>query len=210
MNTQDNHQILKTGTTGLAFRYRDGVIVAADKRVTAGYIVGKNIEKIHMLQKNVGMAISGSVSDAMSLVDLLRAELKLYNYDHGYLASVKSTATLLGLICHNGFRSLMFYWVQLIVAGVDQDGSQLYSIDPSGAVNKDNYMVIGSGSLFSLSKIEDGWKEGMTKEEAKALAKQALSLSISRDLYTGDGMDFYFITKEGLQKETITLKLKEV
>ena len=71
-------------------------------------------------------------------------------------------------------------------------------------------MVIGSGSLFALSKLEDSWKEGLTKEEAEKLAKQALKLAISRDLYTGDGMDFYIISKDGLEHKVVKLMDTEV
>lgn len=202
-------KMIKTGTTGLAFRYNDGILIAADMRVSAGYVVGKDIDKVHMIAPNIGMAISGLVSDAMALIDLMKSELKLFEYDNGYKPTVKVASSLLGLICHNSFRSMMPFWVQLIVGGVDDNGSHLYSIDPSGAVQEDDYMVIGSGSLFSLSIIEDNWKECMTKDDARELAKRALRISISRDLYTGDGMNLFFITKEGLEREKVKLKSVE-
>ncbi|OLS19565.1 MAG: Proteasome subunit beta precursor [Candidatus Heimdallarchaeota archaeon LC_3] len=201
---------LKTGTTGLAIKFKNGIIIAADKRVSGSYVVKKDFDKIHMLNKTIGMAISGLVSDAMSLVDVMRAELQLYEYDNGVEPSVKTAAKLLGVICHSSYRSMQFYWVQLICGGVDDLGGHLYNIDPSGAVSEDDYMVIGSGSLFALSKLEDSWKEGLNKEEAVALAKQALKLAISRDLYTGDGMDFYIITKDGLEHKVVKLMETEV
>lgn len=210
MTQLSQENFLKTGTTGLAIKFKDGIIIAADKRVSGGYVVKKDFDKIHMLNKTVGMAISGLVSDAMSLVDVMRAELQLYEYDNGVQPSVKTAAKLLGVICHSGYRSLQFYWVQLICGGVDESGGQLYSIDPSGAISENDYMAIGSGSLFALSKLEDGWKEELNKEEAEALSKQALKLAISRDLYTGDGMDFFTITKDGLEHKVVNLMETEV
>ncbi|MFW9928098.1 MAG: proteasome subunit beta [Candidatus Thorarchaeota archaeon] len=210
MDEATEQNILKTGTTGLALRFKDGVVIAADKRVSGGYVVKKDFDKIHMITKNIGMAISGLVSDAMSLVDLMRAELRLYEFENGFEANVKTTASLVGKICHQGYRSFQFYYVQLIIGGADETGGHIFTVDPSGAVSEDNYMVIGSGSLFSLSKLEDGWKDNMTKEEAVKLAKTALSLSVSRDLYTGDGMDFYVITKDKVDHTKLTLKTVEV
>lgn len=200
-------EILKTGTTCLALRFNGGVIIAADKRVSAGFRVGK-AKKIHMLTKEkddnlMGMAISGLVSDAMSLVDLMRSELKLYKFENGHPASTKVAATLLGVILHSGYRRYQPYWTQLIVAGQDSNGGSVYSVDPSGAVSKDNYVVIGSGSLFALSKIEDGWKEDLSKEDATALAIRAIKLAASRDLYTGDGIMLKVITKDGVETEDI-------
>ena len=199
--------LLKTGTTCLALRFDGGVIIAADKRVSAGYRVGK-AQKIHMLTKEkddklIGLAIAGMVSDAMSLVDLMRSELKLYKFENGYSATTKAAATLLGVILHSGYRRYQPYWTQLIIAGQDKDGGAVYSIDPSGAVSKDDYVVIGSGSLFALSKLEDGWKEGITKDEAKALAIRAIKLAASRDLYSGDGIMVNVITADGVEKEDI-------
>ena len=202
-------KLLKTGTTGLALLYDGGVIIAADKRVSAGYVVGKNAEKIHLLTDNIGMAISGLVSDAMSLVDVMRAELKLYKFDNALDPTVKVAASLLSVITHGAYRRYFPYWTSLIVGGADVTGSHLYSIDPSGAVADDNFMVIGSGSLFALSKLEDGWKEGLSKDEARTLAIQALKLAISRDLYTGDGFNIFFFSKDGSEKESVDLKLVE-
>jgi len=199
--------MLKTGTTCLALRFDGGVLIAADKRMSAGYRVGK-AKKIYMLTKDkednlMGLAISGLVSDAMSLVDLMRSELKLYKFENGLPASTKVAATLLGVICHSGYRRYQPYWTQLIVAGQDNNGGAVYSVDPSGAVTKDDYVVIGSGSLFALSKIEDGWKEGIAKEEAKKLAIRAIKLAASRDLYSGDGIMLKIITKDGVETEDI-------
>ena len=146
MTQLSQENFLKTGTTGLAIKFKDGIIIAADKRVSGGYVVKKDFDKIHMLNKTVGMAISGLVSDAMSLVDVMRAELQLYEYDNGVQPSVKTAAKLLGVICHSGYRSFQFYWVQLICGGVDESGGHLYSIDPSGAISENEYMAIGSGS----------------------------------------------------------------
>ena len=203
----DDIEMLKTGTTCLALGFDGGVIIAADKRMSAGFRVGK-AKKIHMLTKEadenlMGLAISGLVSDAMSLVDLMRSELKLYKFENGHPASTKVAATLLGVICHSGYRRYQPYWTQLIVAGFDKNngGGSVFSVDPSGAVTKDDYVVIGSGSLFALSKLEDGWKKGMNKEDAKALAIRAIKLAASRDLYTGDGALVKVITADGVETE---------
>ena len=60
------------GTTGLAMRFKDGVIIAADRRVSAGYYIASSQgKKIHKLTERIGIAISGLVSDAMALVELL-------------------------------------------------------------------------------------------------------------------------------------------
>ena len=210
MEIPKDDNLLKTGTTGLALLFKGGVVIAADKQGSAGYVADKKADKVFMISKNIGMGISGLVSDAMNLVDVMKAELKLYKFDNAIEPTVKVAASLLRVILHGAYRRFFPYWTQLIIGGSDPTGEYLFSIDPSGGMTKDNYMVIGSGSLFALSKLEDGWKEGLSKDEARTLAIQALKLAISRDLYTGYGYNLYFITKDGFEKETVNLETVEV
>lgn len=186
------------GTTGLAMTFKNGVLLAADKRVSAGYLIASpNAQKLHMLTKNIGLGIAGMVSDAMALVDIMRAELKLYRLENNYEPTVKVAASLLTTILHNGYRSYQPWWTQLLVAGVDTTGGYVYSIDPSGAAMCENYAAIGSGTTFSLAILDNKFKEDLTEETALKIAEEALRGSIGRDLATGDGIDIYVIKKEG-------------
>ncbi|MHA2103970.1 MAG: proteasome subunit beta [Candidatus Hodarchaeales archaeon] len=207
----DDEKLMKTGTTGLAFKYKDGIIMIADKQGSTMYAAGKKEEKIFMLSKTVGMVISGLVSDAQNLVEVMKAELKLYKFDNAIDPTVKVASSLLSAILHSAYRRYFPYFVgNLIVGGVDISGIHLFTVGTDGSLVTDDYLVTGSGSLFALSKLEDSWKEGMNKEEAKQLAIQALKLAISRDLYTGEGYNLFFITEDGHEKESITLKQVEV
>ncbi|MDP3733725.1 MAG: proteasome subunit beta, partial [Nanoarchaeota archaeon] len=76
MDTNMGEQ-LKTGTTTIGIMCKDGVVLAADKRATAGsMIVDKRAEKVHLLTDDFAVTIAGTVSDAQLLIKLSRAELK--------------------------------------------------------------------------------------------------------------------------------------
>ena len=201
----DELQKLKTGTTTLALKFKDGVILASDRQATTYYKAGK-VKKLFMLTKDeslVGVSISGSAGDAVSLVDLMRSELKLYKFENGHQASVKTATSLLSVIMYNGYRRYQPYFVGFIVAGVDSKGTHVYSMDMIGSITDEDYAASGSGSLFALSKLEDGWTKDMTKEDAKALAIKAIKLAANRDLYTGYGVDLMVVTKDGVEKDGI-------
>jgi proteasome beta subunit len=51
--------------------------------------------------------------------------------------------------------------------------------------------------------LEEGYKEGLSLEEAKALVTRAIKSAISRDAMSGDGIDFLVITKKGIAEEAI-------
>ncbi len=201
----DELQKLKTGTTTLALKFKDGVIIASDRQATTYFKAGK-VQKTFMLTKDeslVGVSIAGSAGDAVSLVDLMRSELKLYRFENGHQASIKTATSLLSVIMYNGYRRYQPYFVQFLVGGVDSTGNHIYSMDMIGSITDENYASTGSGSLFALSKLEDSWKKDMTKDEAKALAIRAIKLAANRDLYTGYGVDLLIITKDGSEREGI-------
>ena len=65
---------LKTGTTTVGIMCKDGVVLAADKRATAGsMIVDKHAEKVHIISDDVALTIAGGVSDAQLMIKLIRA-----------------------------------------------------------------------------------------------------------------------------------------
>lgn len=92
------------------------------------------------------------------------------------------------------------HWVQLLIVGVDADGPSVYSIDSAGGSIPDVYCATGSGSPYMYGVLEDGFREGMSRNEAVLLAARALSASGQRDAASGNGMDLAVITrKDGFQ-----------
>ena len=198
-------QKLKTGTTTLVLKFKEGFIIASDRQATTFYKAG-TVQKIFMLTKEesfVGVSIAGSAGDAVSLVNVLRSELKLYKFESGHQASVKTVTSLLSAIMYNGYRQYQPYFTQFLVGGVDHSGIHVYNLDMIGSITEEKYASTGSGSLFALSKLEDGWKEDLSREEAKKLAIRAIKLAANRDLYTGYGIDIVLITKEGVEREGV-------
>jgi proteasome beta subunit len=92
---------------------------------------------------------------------------------------------------------------QTIVGGIDDEGASLYVLDVLGSVIPDKYAVVGSGTEIAVGVLEEGYKENMTVEEARELVVRAIKSAISRDIMSGDGIDFLFITKDGTKEESI-------
>ena len=91
---------LKTGTTTVGIVCKDAVILAADKRATAGnMIVDKKAEKVHIISDDYAVTIAGSVSEAQLIIKLIRAELKLKEIRTNKRVTAKEAANLLGGLC---------------------------------------------------------------------------------------------------------------
>jgi proteasome beta subunit len=193
-------QVKKTGTTTVGLVCKDGVVLAAEKKSTYGYMVAsKETEKIYQLDDHIAMTIAGLSADGQALVRYMKAELKLFSIENQREISVKSAATLLSNILH-GSKFYPFY-VQLIIAGVDSAGPSIYDLDPvGGAEEETKFFSSGSGSPMALGVLEDSFKDGMSLEEGSKLAIRAIKAAIERDIASGGkAIDIAVITKDGIK-----------
>jgi len=183
---------LKTGTTTIGIKYKDGVILATDQRATMGHMIAhSNVQKVYQIADNLGMTIAGVVGDAQLMVRYMQSEIALYSMKKGAPMSVNAAATLVANIIRQGF------YLGLIIGGYDTTGGHIFSIDGAGGYIEDNVMSVGSGSVFALGALEAGYKLDMSKDEALDLTVTALNSALKRDSASGDGMLVFFIDKTG-------------
>ena len=192
MEAQDG--VLKTGTSTVGITFNGGVVVGADHRATMGhFIANKSVQKLFKIGDNLALTTAGLVGHAQSLSRTLAAEVSLYELRRGQNMTVKGAATFTANILAG-----RPHWVQLLIVGVDPDGSHVYSIDSAGGSIPDVYCATGSGSPYMYGVLEDGFSEGMSRNDAVRLAARALNASGQRDAASGNGMDLAVITaKDG-------------
>ena len=182
----------KTGTSTIGITYKGGVIVGADHRATMGhFIANKSVKKLFKIGDNLALTTAGLVGHAQSLARTLAAEVSLFELRRNDQMTVKGAATLTANILAG-----RPHWVQLLIVGVDEDGSTVYSIDSAGGSIPDVYCATGSGSPYMYGVLEDGYRDGMTRKDAITLAARALAASGQRDAASGNGMDLAVITRE--------------
>jgi proteasome beta subunit len=190
------------GATTVGVVFKEGVILASEKRVSYGYlIVSKTGKKVFRLTDHIGAACAGLVSDMQVLIREVEAYGNLFNLDVGRPISVRSAAKLMSSLLFN--RRLAPLITQTIVGGVDKEGPSLYSLDPLGSVLPDRYTVVGSGTEIAMGVVEEGYKDNMEMDEAKDLVTRAMKSAVSRDIMSGDGIDFLIITKDGIREESM-------
>jgi proteasome beta subunit len=197
--SQDGYMFIP-GATTVGVTFKDGVILASEKRVSYGYLVVSKTGKVFKITDVIGAACAGLVSDMQMLIREVEAYVKLFSLDSGRPISVRSTAKLMSNLLFN--RRLGPLITQTIVGGIDDEGPSIYSLDPLGSVLPDKYTVVGSGTELAMGVVEEGYRDGMSVDEAKELVVKAMRSAISRDIMSGDGMDFLIITKDGIQEES--------
>lgn len=191
---------LKTGTTTVAIVCKDCVVMAADRRATAGTLIAdKNVEKVKPATKHIVVTTAGSVSDLQLLFKYLQAELKLKQMRAGREATVREAANLLGAWVYQLIRSSGGV-AHFLVGGYDEK-PQLFDIYPDGSImEQTDYITSGSGSVFALGVLESQFKKNMTGEEGVQLIQKAINASLARDSASGNGYDVYVIDKAGNRK----------
>lgn len=198
---QDGYMFIP-GATTIGVTFKDGVILASEKRVSYGYlIVSKTGKKVFKITDHVGAACAGLVSDMQVLIREVSAYGNLFRLEVGRPISVRSAAKLMSNLLFN--RRLAPLITQTIVGGVDEEGPSLYSLDPLGSVLPDKFTVVGSGTEIAIGVVEEGYKDNMNADEAKELVVRAMKSAVSRDIMSGDGVDFLTITKDGILEESM-------
>jgi len=189
------------GATTIGLIFKDGVLLASEKRISYGYLVVSKVgKKVFKIADHIGAACAGLVSDMQVLVREVEAYGNLFQLDVGRSVSVRSAAKLMSNLLFN--RRLSPLITQTIVGGVDSEGASLYSLDPLGSVLPDKYTVVGSGTEIAMGVVEDGYEDNMNQQQAKELVIRAMKSAISRDIMSGDGIDFLIITKQGIEEES--------
>ncbi|MHA2379507.1 MAG: archaeal proteasome endopeptidase complex subunit beta [Candidatus Thorarchaeota archaeon] len=189
---------LKTGTTTIGLVAKDCTVLASDQRATMGFLIAsKTAQKIYKITNRIGATIAGSVADAQAIMDLLRAESKLFEIQRDRPMSVKALTRLLSNIMFQG-RGL--YMLQCVVGGLDDDGPQVYYNDFIGSVLSDKYVATGSGSPVALGVLEADYTDNLPKQKAIELAVRAIASAIERDAATGNSILVSVIDKDGYQE----------
>ena len=190
------------GATTVGLVCADGVILAAEKRVSLGYyVLSRAGKKVFKITDRIGAACAGMVADMQILVRRVGAYARLYELEVKRPISVRAAAKLMSNLLFEQRLSPLL--TQTIVGGIDDEGASLYVLDILGSVIPDKYAVVGSGAEIAVGVLEEAYKEDMSLEEAKSLVTRAIKSAISRDVMSGDGADFLIITKEGIREESI-------
>jgi proteasome beta subunit len=189
------------GATTIGIVCADGVILASEKRVTYGsFVMSKGGKKVFKITDQIGAACAGLVGDMQILTREVEAQANLFGMEVGRLISVRAASKLMSNILFN--RRYAPLITQTIVGGLDDEGPSLYVLDVLGSLIPDKYAVVGSGTEIAMGVLEEGYKEGISVEDAKTLVTRAIKSAISRDAMSGDGIDFLIITKAGAVEES--------
>jgi proteasome beta subunit len=158
------------------------------------FVAHKHAKKVYPIDEHVAMTIAGGVADAQSVVEILRANSRLYKYEKGLPIPIGAVARLAANIL---FQSRYFPFIlQSIIGGIDDSGPHIFALDPLGSVTEEKYVSTGSGSPVAYGVLEPGYKEGIAVKDAIPLVVKAVNSAMKRDSASGDSFDVAVISKD--------------
>ena len=142
-------------TTIVGIKTKEGVVLGPDKRASKGFFIGSKItQKMTKVDDTVAVAIAGQLSDAEYLIKVAKVERKLMELRRGFPVAVKESARLIANLVYSGMKDYHPYFVDLLVAGVDQQGGHIYAANMSGAITSEDFASSGSGSPIVYGVLE--------------------------------------------------------
>ncbi|NGO14128.1 proteasome subunit beta [Streptomyces sp. HC44] len=203
------------GTTVLALTYRDGVLIAGDRRATMGNLIAqRDLEKVHPADDYTAVAFAGTVGLAVDMVKLYQVELTHFEKIEGIPMTLNAKATrLAGMIRQNLGQAMQGLAVVPLLVGYDVkapagEAGRIFSFDVVGGLyEKPDFHAEGSGSPYARGALKKLYREGMSRREAALAALQALYDAADDDSATG-GPDISrrifpivsVITEEGFER----------
>ncbi len=191
------------GATAVGISYTNGVVLAAEKRVSFGnFVVNKNTKKTFPVTEKVGAACAGMIADMQVLVRQVTALAKIRRLETRREVPPNSIAKLMSVIMFE--RRFFPLLTQVIVGGIDQK-PQIYTLDPLGSVLPDEYAAVGTGAELALGIMDAEYKPNMTEEKARDLAIRAIKSSVQRDSSSGDGIDILMLTDNQPREQSLPI-----
>ncbi|WP_123623474.1 archaeal proteasome endopeptidase complex subunit alpha [Halorubrum sp. CSM-61] len=188
-------EAVKRGTASVGIRAEDGVVLAADKRARSSLMEPESIEKLHKADDHVGVASAGHVADARQLIDFARRQAQVNRLRYGEAIGIETlTKNITDHIQQytqvGGARP---FGVALIVGGIENGEPRLFETDPSGTPYEWQALSIGSDRSDLRDYLEEEYEEGLSVDEAVALALDTLAQSNDGEL-SPDGVGVATIT----------------
>jgi len=197
-------EAIKLGSTAIGIQTSEGVILAVEKRITSPLMEPTSIEKIVEIDTHIACAFSGLTADSKTLIDRARVESQNHWFTYDEKMQVESVAQAVSNLAiafgdsdgdEIGMMSRPF-GVAILYAGIDENGPQLFHMDPSGTYLQFDAKAIGSGSEGAQQSLQEQYHKSITLKEATKTAFTILK-QVMEEKLNETNVEAARVTKEG-------------
>ncbi|SFC36360.1 proteasome endopeptidase complex, beta component Threonine peptidase. MEROPS family T01A [Halobiforma haloterrestris] len=182
------------GGTLVALASRDGVLMAADTRVSDGTVVtGERARKLEKVHPTAAMGSADGLGSVRSIVRAVRSAADRYESERGRPMTMPALGNAAAAEIRSESDAGAF-----VLGGVDDDGPQVFHLHPDGGVFEEDHVAIGSGREVAAGVLEAETTDSLAMTEAREIVARALESGAERDTGTGFGVYVAEITAEGV------------
>jgi proteasome beta subunit len=186
----DSVSTLSHATTIVAAVCEEGVVLASDRRATAGNLISKvDVEKVFRCDEFSAMGIAGVLALGLEFVRIFQVELEHYEKMEGRPLSLVGKANRLAAMIRGNLPLAMQGLVLVpLLVGYDTDHGtgRIFSYDPAGGPSEEHrFYSIGSGSVFARGALKKLYADDMPASGAVLCCLQALYDAADDDSATG-------------------------
>jgi proteasome alpha subunit len=169
-------EAVRHGPLAVGVKAVDGVVLAGEKRSPHALADLDTLKKLLLIDDHIGCAIAGLHADARKLIDQARVQSQINRLSYDEPISIQA---LVVNICdtkqlHTQYGGARPFGVSLLVAGVDDNGPQLYTTDPSGSFWGWKAAAIGKESDVVRDLFNESYKENIKLDAALNLALKGI------------------------------------
>jgi proteasome alpha subunit len=188
-------EAVNRGSTTIGIKTPDFALISSHIKPTLP-LVDPN-EKIFTIDKHIGATGAGYIADIEQLIEEIRLQAQKHKISYESSIDIKSITKHLSTYLHNyTIYAVRPQAASIIIAGVDENGIQLYQVDPSGTFLKGSGFAIGYSSDIALDVIQKGYDKNMTVKQALELTDNAIEKVIGEKPVVQSGI----VTSEGFSK----------
>lgn len=188
-------EAVNRGSTTIGIKTPDFALISSHIKPTLP-LVDPN-EKIFTIDKHIGATGAGYIADIEQLIEEIRLQAQKHRLSYESSIDIKSITKHLSTYLHNyTIYAVRPQAASIIIAGVDENGIQLYQVDPSGTYLKGSGFAIGYSSDIALDVIQKGYDKNMTINQALELTNSAIEKVIGEKPVVQSGI----VTPEGFSK----------
>jgi len=195
-------EAIKLGSTAIGIQSSEGLVLAVEKRVSSPLMEAQTTEKISEIDTHIGCAVSGLMADSRTLVDRARVEAQnhwfLYNEKmsvESVTQAVSNLAIQFGDSDNEGNAMSRPFGVAILFAGIDDNGPQLYHMDPSGTYVQCDAKAIGAGCEGAQQALQEGYHKAIDLKEALKVLLNILK-QVMEDKLNSTNVELATITKD--------------
>eukprot|EP00158_Paraphelidium_tribonemae_P000880 Partr_v1_DN23591_c0_g2_i1_m14444 putative The proteasome is a multicatalytic proteinase complex which is characterized by its ability to cleave peptides with Arg, Phe, Tyr, Leu, and Glu adjacent to the leaving group at neutral or slightly basic pH. The proteasome has an ATP-dependent proteolytic activity (By similarity) len=203
------------GGTTLAIAGKDYCLIAGDTRQSQGYEINSRYQPhVFAMTDRAVFSGSGMYADIVEMRKQISAKMELYRHAHKQDMSVAAMAQMCQCMLYG--KRFFPYYVFTILGGLDENGvGAVYSFDPVGSYERESCRAGGSAASLiqpfldnqiKKKNLPKGTSLDVPLEEAVKIAKDAFTSATERDIHTGDFLELFIVTKDGVKVEKYPLK----